>query len=144
MSINVSRCGGSAASHGLISGAGGRQGAPGWCAQRPGGHRGWGAVLVNVPEHFLPPQIKATFARLLQTRTIQTESRSSHLNFGVSFYPITQPLRIPVSSKQNSKLLCSKFLALQRLEEVAAAIKQASRRSKQHQSRQCGVSRTEK
>lgn len=70
---------------------------------------GGGAVLVNVPERFLPPQIKATFARLLRKRTIQTESRSSHLNFGVSFYPVTQPLRIPVSSKQSSKLLCSKF-----------------------------------
>lgn len=103
-----------------------------------------GAVLVDVPERFLPPQIKATFARLLRKRTIQAESRSSHLNFGVSFYPVTQPLRIPVSSKQNSKLLCSKFLALQRLEEVAAAIKQASRGSKQHQSGQCGVSRTDK
>lgn len=101
------------------------------------------AVLVNVPERFLS-QIKATFACLFRKRTLQIDSCYAHLNFGLSFYSVTQPLRISVSSKQNSKPLCSKFLALQRLKEVVAAIKQASGVSKQHQSRHCGVSRTEK
>lgn len=103
-----------------------------------------GALLVNVPQRFLSPQIRTTLA--CQMRERERASKQILVAFtstlGYLPSPLRNPLRISVSSKQNSKPPCSKFLALQRLEETVGAIKPASAVSKLHQSCHCGVSRT--
>lgn len=94
-----------------------------------------GALLMNVPQRFLSPQIRTILAseQILVAFT---------LTLGYLSSPLRNPLRISVSSKHNSKPPCSKFLALQRVEKIVAAIKPASAVSKLHQSCHCGVSRT--
>lgn len=138
------RSGGSGASYGSSWGAQGRHRAPG-CAPVVTSE---GALLVSVPQRFLSPLIRPILAGQMRERKASEQILVAFTStLGYLSSPLRNPpLRISVSSKRNAnpppRPPRSKCLALQRLEEIVAAIKPASAVSKLHQSCHCGVSRT--
>lgn len=50
-----------------------------------------GALLANVPQRFLSPQIRTILASQMREGSVQTDSCCVHLNFGFSSQPVTQP-----------------------------------------------------
>lgn len=106
-----------------------------------------GALLVNVPQRFLSPQIRTILAGQMRERKASKQILGA---FTSTLGSLSSPLRNPpphfrlLQTQREAPPLPprSKCLALQRLEEIVAAIKPASAVSKLHQSCHCGVSRT--